>query len=53
MKQDLNMLATIKALTDAGLEVETILNRDPNTRRLLEALCIRYNVKAVYKDSPP
>jgi len=53
MNRTLDVSATIKALTAAGLDVEPILSRDPNTRRLLEALCVRYNVLPVYREVQP
>ena len=48
----LDIEATTRVLRDAGIDPAAVWNPDPNTRRLLEALCIRHNVTAVYKEPP-
>jgi hypothetical protein len=53
MTRDLDVLATTRALLQGGIDPEPILQRDPNTRRLLEALCIRHNIPAVYRTQEP
>lgn len=52
MTRTLDIPATIEALHKAGVSVAE-MSRDPNTRRILEALCIRHGVDAVFKDEPP
>lgn len=49
MTQVLDMPATIAALEAAGVSTERPMAIDPNTRRILEALCLRHGVAAVFK----
>lgn len=50
MTQTLDIPATIAALHAAAVAVDWAMSRDPNPRRILEALCIRHGVAAVFKD---
>lgn len=52
MTRTLDLEATKRALLKAGFDPEPGLKKDPNTRRLLEALCLRHNVAPVLKESP-
>lgn len=49
MIQELDIPATIAALHAAAVAVDWAMARDPNPRRILEALCIRHGVPAVFK----
>lgn len=53
MLRTVDLEATKAVLIAAGIDPEPGLKRDPNTRRLLEALCIRHNIPPVYKESGP
>lgn len=47
----LDLEATKAALVGAGVDPAPGLKRDPNVRRLLEALCVRHNIQPVYQES--
>lgn len=44
----LDIPATIAALHKAAVATDKALARDPNPRRILEALCVRHGVAAVF-----
>ena len=48
----LDLEATKRALIQAGIDPAPGLKRDPNVRRLLEALCVRHNVPPIYQQEP-
>lgn len=50
MTRTLDIPATILALHLAEVPVDFAMARDPNPRRIIEALCVRHNVDAVFKD---
>lgn len=41
--------AAERALRDAGIDPEPSFKRDPNRRRILESLCARHKIPAIYK----
>jgi hypothetical protein len=49
----LDLEATMRALLQAGIDPEPGLKRDPNIRRLIEALCVRHNVPRIYQAEEP
>jgi hypothetical protein len=51
MTRVLDIEATTRLLREAGHDPSSVFNPDPNTRRLLESLCIRHNIPAVYRQS--
>lgn len=53
MMRTLDIPATTQALQDAGIDPAAVFNPDPNTRRLLESLCIRHKIEAIYKEISP
>lgn len=53
MTRQLEIEATKAALVESKIPLEPGMSRDPNTRRLLEALCVRYNIPPVFKESVP
>lgn len=50
MTRALDIPASILALRAADVAVDGAMARDPNPRRIIEALCVRHNVDAVFKD---
>lgn len=50
MKRKLDIEATTRALRQAGIDPDESVLRDPNTRRILESLCIRNRIPAVYHE---
>ena len=50
MTRVLDIPATTQALRDGRVDVEAAFARDPNTRRIIEALCLRHDIAAVFKD---
>lgn len=50
MTRQLDIEATKAALVESKVSLEPGMSRDPNTRRLLEALCVRYNVPMVFRE---
>jgi hypothetical protein len=49
VSQVLDLPATIHALQDSGIDTAAALMRDPNPRRIIEALCVRHEIQAIYK----
>jgi hypothetical protein len=41
--------ATIQVLQDGGIDAAAALMRDPNPRRIIEALCVRHDIPAIYR----
>lgn len=49
MSRTLDIPATIKVLQQGGIDTAAAMMRDPNPRRIIEALCIRHEIPAVYR----
>jgi hypothetical protein len=45
----LDLPATIRALQEGGIDTAAALMRDPNPRRIIEALCVRHDIPAIYR----
>jgi hypothetical protein len=52
MSRELDFEATERALRQAGIDPNDTIRHDPNRRRILESLCVRHNVPAVYLEVP-
>lgn len=52
MSRVLDFEATERALRQAGIDPHDTILLDPNRRRILESLCLRHKVQAVYLETP-
>lgn len=49
MTRVLDLPATIQALQAGGIDTAAALMRDPNPRRIIQALCVRHDISAIFK----